>query len=69
MDWFPRDASWWRKPDTTRLKKVHLMHPDRKAIHGQNTALCSGRIVLVESMPVDDPSEWRQCERCRNMQK
>lgn len=69
MDWFRRDASWYSNPDTRTLKKVHLMHPDRLAKHGQNTALCSGQIALIESEPIEDPSEWRQCLRCRKIQK
>ncbi len=56
---YPRDASWWRSPDTTTVKVLHWA--------GRNLdrpiSAC-GRVMICDDMPFD-PASIRESRRCQ----
>lgn len=55
--WYLRDASFWDRPDTRKIKKVHLMDKN-------GCAKCNLTILLNETTAWEDPPETLKCKRC-----
>jgi hypothetical protein len=61
MKWFYRDASWYNRPETRVVKKLHLKI-------GDSRALCR-EFILLQEFPMYDDSfdkmpEHIKCKRC-----
>lgn len=58
----PRDASWYRRPNTTSVKKMHVSN-------GYGAALCNATMPLDESLSLElsEVPHSRRCmqARCR----
>ena len=64
--WFQRDASFWSSPDTRRIKRVHLQHPESMSKYGHARALC-GNIALIDDFDggeFPNPPQSMKCKRC-----
>ena len=61
MNWYPRDASWHNRPDTTSGKKLHL--PGRKRREGVEP-LCGRNAVICDDILWDNPPKNLRCKNC-----
>lgn len=61
MLWYLRDASWYDRPETKTIKKVHLKIGDSRAICRE--------FILLQEFPIfdddfDEIPEHVKCKRC-----
>lgn len=71
VQWFYRDAAFFRCPDKWRSKRVHLPHPTIRLRYGHRRAIC-GNIPLLDvgdHMQVVNPRESQKCLKCSKISK
>lgn len=65
--WYSRDASFFSRPDTHKLKRVHLVHPHNISRFEHRTALCSRKIPLLDDHFIGLTTDSMKCKRCKKM--
>lgn len=54
--WFQRDASFWTRPNTSGVKKLHIKR------NGSPVSLCGG--ILLCEYPWPNSPQSMKCKRC-----